>query len=192
LLSQDDVRGLSGRLNPYEESDPNDRGSYANAGVWARIVVVAAGALANCLLASILVFLGLLIDGHRIVDAARTGLLAPPLFVRENLIAIAQWVAGKGHVALSGPVGIVKAAASQVRIGPGALLEFLGLLSASMGAFNLFPVPFLDGGRLLFLGVEAVSRRKPDAKVEARVHAGGLIVLMLFMAFATYKDVVLT
>ena len=49
------------------------------------------------------------------------------------------------------------------------------MLSAYLGGFNLLPVPALDGGRLIFLFFEAVSRRKPDAKIEARVHALGLV-----------------
>ena len=64
------------------------------------------------------------------------------------------------------------------------------MLSAYLGAFNLLPFPALDGGRLLFLGAEAVSRRKPDAKLEARVHAIGLLMLLTLIAFVTYADVI--
>jgi regulator of sigma E protease len=80
--------------------------------------------------------------------------------------------------------------AKQAKLGPGVYLQFLGMLSAYLGAFNLLPFPALDGGRLLFLGAEAVSRRKPDAKLEARVHAVGLLMLLTLIAFVTYADVV--
>jgi membrane-associated protease RseP (regulator of RpoE activity) len=178
-------------MNPYDESDPKDRGSYANAGLWARAVTMAAGSLANYVFASVLVFVGLLLGKHGVAEAARISVVAPTLFVRENLAAVGAWIVGKGgHLAVSGPVGLVKAAATQAKLGPAVLLEFLGMVSAAMGAFNLLPFPFLDGGRLMFLAGEAVSRRKPDAKVEVWVHAAGLIVLMTFMVFATYGDVV--
>ena len=176
-------------MSPYEERDPADRGSYANAGVWARVVTIAAGPLANLLFASILVFFGLVIGGRDVIEAARLGVVAPAMFVHENLVVLGRFLTGHGPVAFSGPVGIVKAAATQAQMGPGVLLRFLGMLSATMGLFNLLPFPFLDGGRLLFLGVEAASRRKVDAKIEVWVHAAGLVMLMTFMAFTTYGDV---
>jgi regulator of sigma E protease len=64
------------------------------------------------------------------------------------------------------------------------------MLSAYLGAFNLLPFPALDGGRLIFLGAEAVSRRKPDAKIEARVHAVGLLMLLTLIGFVTYADLI--
>ena len=65
----------------------------------------------------------------------------------------------------------------------------LGAISAYLGGFNLLPFPALDGGRLLFLGFEAASRRKPDAKVEARVHAIGLLMMLTLIAIVTYTDI---
>jgi len=124
-----------------------------------------------------------------VVEAARMSVIAPPLFVYENVRAIGRVLAGKEKLQVSGPVGIVKETAKQARTGPGLLLQFLGMLSAYLGAFNLLPFPALDGGRLLFLGVEAVSRRKPDAKLEARVHAVGLLTLLILIAFVTCADV---
>src|SRR6188472_4365234 len=55
-------------LNPYEEIDPNDPGSYANASLWARIATIAAGPLANYLFASVLMFFGFLLGGNQLVD----------------------------------------------------------------------------------------------------------------------------
>ena len=66
----------------------------------------------------------------------------------------------------------------------------LGMLSAAMCAFNLLPFPFLDGGRLVFLGVEAGSGRKSNPKIEGWVHAVGLLMLLTFSALATYGDIV--
>jgi regulator of sigma E protease len=270
-------------MNPYEESDPKDTGSYANASLWGRIVTIAAGPLTNYLFASVLIFFGLLIGGKEVPDensmrvvveagpaqsggvqsgdkidevngtavhnwdelrksvgshagdpvdltierdgqvmhksvtptpkgdkdeglihvrmpmhvepvgfreAAKMSVIAPPLFVYENVRAIGRVIAGKDKLQVSGPVGIVKETAKQARTGPGVLLQFLGMLSAYLGAFNLLPFPALDGGRLLFLGAEAISRRKPDAKLEARVHAVGLLMLLTLIAFVTYADVI--
>jgi regulator of sigma E protease len=270
-------------MNPYEESDPKDPGSYANASLWGRIVTIAAGPLTNYFFASVLFFFGLLIGGKEVPDetsmkvtveagpaqvagietgdrilevnrvhvhtwdelkksvnahpgeqidvtieragavmtksvtpgpkgdkneglihvrmqthiepvglaeAAKMSVIMPPVFVYENVREIGKVIAGKEKLQVSGPVGIVKETAKQARSGPGVLLQFLGMLSAYLGAFNLLPVPALDGGRLLFLGAEAVSRRRPDAKLEARVHAIGLLMLLTLIAFVTYADVI--
>ena len=123
-------------------------------------------------------------------EAATMSVIAPPIFVYENVKAIGRVISGKEKLQVNGPVGIVRETARQAKMGPGELLQFLGMLSAYLGAFNLLPFPALDGGRLLFLGAEAVSRRKPDAKLEARVHAVGLLMLLTLIVFVTYADVI--
>src|SRR5262249_28485165 len=110
-------------------------------------------------------------------EAAKLSLIKPPLVVYETAQGIADWIRGKEKPDVTGPVGMVKQTADVVAKGPGPYLILLGALSAYLGAFNLLPIPALDGGRLLFLLVEAVSRRKPDAKSEAKVHAIGLLML---------------
>ena len=79
--------------------------------------------------------------------------------------------------------------AKAARGGFGYLLRFLGFLSANLAGFNLLPIPALDGGRLLFLGYEALSRRRPDATVEAHVHLVGVVMLLMLMVVVTYGDI---
>jgi regulator of sigma E protease len=98
-------------------------------------------------------------------------------------------IAGKEKPELSGPVGIVRETAGAVRTGAGNALHLLGILSAYLGGFNLLPFPALDGGRLLFLAFEAMSRRKADAKIEAKVHAVGLLMMLTLIAFVTYTEI---
>jgi regulator of sigma E protease len=124
-----------------------------------------------------------------LAEAGKLSVIAPPLFVYENVREIGRVIARRGPLDVSGPVGIVKETAKQAQNGPGWLLQFLGMLSAYLGAFNLLPIPALDGGRLLFLGAEAVSRRRPDAKLEARVHAIGLLMLLTLIMLVTWRDV---
>ena len=59
------------------------------------------------------------------------------------------------------------------------------MLSAYLGAFNLIPFPALDGGRLVFLGYELTTRRKPNARVEAHIHVVGLMMLLGVMLYVT-------
>ena len=63
------------------------------------------------------------------------------------------------------------------------------LLSANLGVMNLLPLPALDGGRLVFLIIEAVRGKPVDPKKEGFVHMVGLILLMLLMVFVMFNDV---
>ena len=70
------------------------------------------------------------------------------------------------------------------------LLNLALLLSANLGVMNLLPLPALDGGRLLFLIIEAITGKAVSQNMEALVHTAGLILLMLLMVFVMYQDIV--
>jgi regulator of sigma E protease len=280
-------------MNPYEEIDPKDPGSYANASLWGRVCTIAAGPLANYFFASILMFGGFYLGGHKVIEetslrvsvaqdgpahaakieegdritkvngapvadweqlkkavgshpgeeivvtverqgkqagdheqvldlpvtplpngnkyagkiligpyarivkvsVAEAGFLSltePPKVVYDLVHGLArgisQRLSGKeDDLEFLGPVGIFKLTSEVVESGAANTMQFLGVLSAYLGGFNLLPIPALDGGRLLFLGFEAASRRRADAKIEARVHAVGLVMMLGFIAFLTYS-----
>ena len=67
-------------------------------------------------------------------------------------------------------------------------IKLLMLLSVYLGLFNLFPLPALDGGRLVFLAYEMVTRRRANPKIETMVHMGGIMVLMVVMILVTLHD----
>ncbi len=67
-------------------------------------------------------------------------------------------------------------------------VELLMMLSVYLGLFNLFPLPALDGGRLVFLGYELVTRRRANPKIEAMVHMSGIMVLGVVMILVTLRD----
>jgi regulator of sigma E protease len=90
---------------------------------------------------------------------------------------------------ITGPVGIVQIAANVVRAGVFALLQLIGILSVNLAVLNFLPIPALDGGRLLFLAVEAITGKKPQPKVEKWVHMIGLIILLILMLAVTIQDV---
>lgn len=97
---------------------------------------------------------------------------------------------------LSGPVGIVDVigdAYEQSRP-DGALYVFINmvnmaiLLTANLGVMNLLPFPALDGGRLVFLVIEAVTRKRVPEKIEGAIHFAGLMLLLLLMVFVMGND----
>lgn len=97
---------------------------------------------------------------------------------------------------IAGPVGIVNAVGSIVTetkdYGIGitliALAQFTILISANLGVMNLLPLPALDGGRLVFLVIEAIRRKPVPKEKEAMVHFAGMVILMLFMVFVMFND----
>ena len=106
----------------------------------------------------------------------------------------------KGGVQLddmSGPVGVVDAIGTtyQESRDEGVfyvwmnLLNIAILLSANLGVMNLLPIPALDGGRLIFLIVEAIRRKRVEPELEAKIHFAGLMLLMLLMVVVMFNDV---
>jgi len=70
-----------------------------------------------------------------------------------------------------------------------ALLNFAAMLSITLAVFNILPIPALDGGRLLFLIIEGIIRRRPSPKFEATIHAAGFVALMGLIVLITWKDI---
>jgi len=108
------------------------------------------------------------------------------VIIMSGLYAV---VTGKAKAELGGPVRIVEefGAAFQSSFVDG--LELLMVLSVYLALINLFPLPALDGGRLVFLGYEMITRRRPNPKIEATVHMVGVLLLFVVMVLVTYKDV---
>src|SRR5690606_23143256 len=121
-------------------------------------------------------------------EAAWRPVVFPATVVQQLVVALGRMIAQKDKPDVAGPVGIVNVGAQMVDAGPFEILTFFGMLSAYLGGFNLLPFPGLDGGRLAFLGYEAVARRKPNAKVEAQIHAFGLLMFLALIAVVTIQD----
>ncbi len=116
--------------------------------------------------------------------------------VFESLGMMIRGEVSKDDVA--GPVGVVNMIGSVVEESKddGAFYVFLNLfnmilmLSANLGVMNLLPLPALDGGRLVFLVIEAVRGKPIDREKEGMVHFVGIILLMILMVFITFNDII--
>ncbi|QDH13886.1 RIP metalloprotease RseP [Formicincola oecophyllae] len=89
---------------------------------------------------------------------------------------------------LSGALGIMHMSGQAAEGGMVALILFMGLLSAHLGLFNLLPVPMLDGGHLVFHGLEAIRRKPVHPTVRARAFQVGLVLVLALYLFTTYND----
>lgn len=105
--------------------------------------------------------------------------------------SLVNLLSGKyGMEAVSGPVGVTEVVGEAAKSSLPTLLYVVTVISINLGVFNLLPFPALDGGRFVFLAVEAVRGKPIDKRIEAYVNFAGLIILFAFMAFVTFKDVI--
>ena len=90
---------------------------------------------------------------------------------------------------VAGPVGIFAVTSEAAKIGILALVNFVGILSVNLAILNILPFPALDGGRLLFIGIEGVIGKKIIPKVEAAIHSVGMIILLFLLLAITAHDI---
>ncbi|ADU30720.1 RIP metalloprotease RseP [Evansella cellulosilytica] len=90
---------------------------------------------------------------------------------------------------LAGPVGIYSYTDEVATLGFLMLMQWTAILSVNLGIINLLPLPALDGGRLLFIGLEALRGKPIDPQKEGLVHFIGFALLMLLMLVVTWNDI---
>lgn len=91
---------------------------------------------------------------------------------------------------ISGPVGIAGLVGDAARTGLTNLFNLIAIISINLAVLNFFPFPALDGGRLLFVGIEAIIRRRLNPKIMNYMNGIGFILLLVLMVIVTFKDVV--
>jgi regulator of sigma E protease len=277
-------------MNPTDEIDPKDPALFANKSVFARIMTILAGPMANYLWASILIFfliafggvqrivedapmvVGTIIDdspasqggihlGDEVIEAngvaihnideliaatrdragqpttyvvrrdgevlapltitpradaeqggrAVIGIVPQPQFAYEpaslgtaleNAVliplaltvqqaeALTDRIRQGSTQGISGPVGMARHMRESAQAGMYSFVSMLVIISVALGFFNLLPFPALDGGRLVFLFFELITRRRANERVEAVIHMVGIVVLLCFAAYVTiYRDI---
>lgn len=90
---------------------------------------------------------------------------------------------------ITGPVGIAIYTNEVTNLGVSYILEFAALISLNLALINILPFPALDGGRILFVGLEILFRRRLPARWEQATHMTGFALLILLMIFITFKDI---
>lgn len=90
---------------------------------------------------------------------------------------------------VAGPVGIVGIIIDAWQRGWRDFFALIAQLSLSLCLFNFLPIPALDGGRVVFLGIEAISRRRVNRTIEGYVHAAGFVLVIGLVLLVTYRDV---
>lgn len=105
--------------------------------------------------------------------------------------AIITMIIGVTPVAVAGPVGIAQMTGEVAKAGFSPLLEFAAFLSINLAIINMFPIPALDGGRIVFVLLEWVRRgRRVSPRVEGLIHMIGFAMLIGLLLLITYQDII--
>jgi regulator of sigma E protease len=121
------------------------------------------------------------------IVAALTGVVT--IIITFGYILL-ELVRGHGLVAdVSGPVGIASVVGQSARLGIQYLVNVTAMISLSLAAINILPIPALDGGRALFVVIEKVMRRKVAIEYEQLAHTIGFVLLMILVVIVTARDI---
>jgi regulator of sigma E protease len=123
-------------------------------------------------------------------EALSQGVLHTWLYTRLTLVVLAKMITGEiSRKMIGGPIEIARQAGKQGGKGLPYLLGLMALLGINLGLLNLFPIPILDGGHLLFLAMEAILRRPISLRKMEIAQQIGLALIILLMVFAFYNDI---
>lgn len=112
-------------------------------------------------------------------------------------VVISSSISGLGHMItgaistcnLSGPIGIAQASGDTASQGAASFIRFIAVLSTAVGLLNLFPIPALDGGHLVFYAYEAVAGRPPNERAVQVLMTFGIAMILSLMVFALANDI---
>ncbi len=129
-------------------------------------------------------------DEASIGTALHHALVIPFVLTIAQAEGLADRIRHGSTEGMSSVVGMARHMAQQWHEGMYAFVSTLVIISVALGFFNLLPFPALDGGRLVFLFFELITRRRANERVEAIIHMVGIVVLLSFAAYITiYRDI---
>ena len=124
-----------------------------------------------------------------VTSALSNGVMQTKRIIEGSLSGMYHMVTGAiSSCNLSGPIGIAQTSGAMASQGATNFIWFIAVLSTAVGLLNLFPVPVLDGGHLVFFAYEAVARKKPSERVLGVFMSAGLIMILSLMVFALGND----
>ena len=111
--------------------------------------------------------------------------------IAGTAIAVSQMVSGeRGAEDLGGPIKIAKYSGQAAKAGAAGFILFMAILSINLGIINLFPIPLLDGGHLVFYAIEALRGRPVSEQAQEWGMRAGLALVIALMVFVTWNDIV--
>ncbi|SLN34564.1 Regulator of sigma-E protease RseP [Pseudoruegeria aquimaris] len=127
--------------------------------------------------------------GRGVISSLDYGVAQTGFIIRSSLSGLYHVITGAiSSCNLSGPIGIAETSGAAASQGLNSFIFFIAVLSTAVGLLNLFPIPILDGGHLVFFAYEAVSGRAPSEKALRVMMMAGLAIMLSLMLFALSND----
>ena len=130
-------------------------------------------------------------------ESLKSGVLATFVFTKltffgfiDLIISIFKGQGSEAAASLTGPVGIVSLVGEAQESGVSTLIGFTALISINLAVLNILPLPALDGGRIVFVLYEAITRKKISLNVQSYINGISFLLLIALMIFVTYKDII--
>ena len=180
-----------------ENEESEDKRAFSNVSIPKRIAIVLAGAIVNIVFGVIVYFVLISTVGLEFVDPAKDTILNRIYYgaiqTKEFVISLFEsvkmlFLKGLSVDQMTGPVGI-----SQIVVQTTTFTNYiyiLSLISVSLGITNLLPIPALDGGKIVLLLIEAISRKKITVETEAVITMIGFVLIIGLALYVTYHDVI--
>lgn len=180
-----------------ENEESEDKRAFSNVSIPKRTAIVSAGAIVNIVFGILVYFILVSTVGLEFVDPAKDTILNRIYYggiqTKEFVVSLFESVKmlfanGLSADQMTGPVGI-----SQIVVQTTTFTNYiyiLSLISVSLGITNLLPIPALDGGKIVLLLIEAISRKKIKVETEAVITMIGFILIIGLALYVTYHDVI--
>lgn len=125
-----------------------------------------------------------------IFKAIKYGIMQTWHAITAIIMGFVQMISRRSAAEVGGPIMIANIVGQAAQVGMANLLNWMAVISINLGIINLLPFPALDGGRIVFVLVEAIRGKPVPPEKEGFVHFVGFILLMILMVFIIYKDIV--
>ena len=123
------------------------------------------------------------------LEAVWLGVRETNFIITSTLSYIGDVITGRQRAdQLGGPIRIAEVSGQVAKVGPEAMLNLIAVISVSVGLINLFPIPLLDGGHLLFYAIEGLRRKPLSERTQEIGFRIGLALVLMLMVFATWND----
>lgn len=173
-------------------------GGFDSKAPWQRFVILLAGPAANIAFALVLAVVALwsgieLPDGRFYQPGALEGMELGARAIGGSSLEILRTLGGllTGELSLNsliGPVGLAQIAGESTAIGWRALLAAMAFISLNLGICNLLPIPILDGGHMLMIAVEGITRRDMPVRFRKALVSAGAVAMLLLLVTTFYND----
>ena len=124
------------------------------------------------------------IEGFRLTVSMSREMVLGFVMIFKNLFGT-----GKVPEGVAGPIGIGQIIGELMKFGIIPVIQFAGIFSLNLAVLNFVPFPALDGGRVLFIVIESIIRKKVPARVEGIIHLSGLALLLILLILVSYQDI---